>query len=104
MKLRIINGFPRLLFSTTIINNGVKINKQLYLPSGFIGTYGVFIKILRNMTKKYQYYNDESGVYLSHMRVTRPEDSILAVGLGNGSTLIPIVNIMEPSGGVLSMY
>lgn len=99
MKIKIINGFPRLLVSTTIINNGVRINKLLYIPNGFIGTFGVFIKILRNKTKKYQYYNDEAGVYLSHLRVTRPEDSILAIGLGTGSTLIPMVKLMEPYGG-----
>lgn len=36
---------------------------------------------------------------MSHLRVTRPEDKILAVGLGSGSTLIPMVKMMEPTGG-----
>jgi hypothetical protein len=31
--------------------------------------------------------------------VTKPNDKVLAIGLGTGSTLIPIVKLMESSGG-----
>lgn len=41
--------------------------------------------------------NDEAGVFVSHLRVTNPDYTVLAIGLGNGTTLIPIVKLMEAS-------
>ena len=100
MKIKIINGIPRIVVSGTVINNGVKIQSEFIFPSRPINFLSDLILFLRS---KLNYHNVnsnfEAGVYLSHLKVTKPEDRILAVGLGSGSTLIPLIKFMDPSGG-----
>ena len=100
MKLKIKNGFPRIVVLGTVINNGVKVHREFLFPSRPINLLEDFILILRSKFGRHITNSTyEAGVYLSHLRVTRPDDKILAVGLGIGSTLIPMVKMMEPSGG-----
>jgi hypothetical protein len=100
MKIKIKNGLPRLVFLGTVINNGVKIYREFVLPSKLINSLEDLILIIRSKYEKHTInHNFEAGVFLSHLRVTNPDDRILAVGLGTGSTLIPMVKFMETTGG-----
>ena len=99
MKIIIKNGLPRLVVLGTIINNGVKVYREFTLPRRPINLLEDLILILRSRFQRHNINSTfEAGVYLSHLRVTRPEDRILAVGVGSGSTLIPMVKLMEHSG------
>jgi len=87
-----------------VINNGVKIKEEFVFPSRPITFLQDIIFALRSRFKKYSINgNFEAGVYLSHLRVTKPNDKVLAVGLGNGSTLIPVVKLMNHS-SILESY
>lgn len=100
MKIKIIHGLPRLIVTGVVINNGVKIIKEFILPSRAINSIQDIILILRSKFNRHSTnHNSEAGVYLSHLRVTKPGDKILAVGLGWGYTLIPIVKLLETSSG-----
>lgn len=98
MKLKIIKGLPKLVFSSVVINNGVKVHREFSFPSRPISFLEDLILILRSKFQRHNINSTfEAGVYLSHLRVTRPEDRILAVGLGSGTTLIPMVRLMDSS-------
>jgi len=100
MKLAIINKIPRLVLSGTEINNGVKIYREFNFPSKPINLLQDLILIFSSKLNRHNTNgNFEAGVYLSHLRVTKPNDKVLAVGLGTGSTLIPVVKLMNSSQG-----
>jgi hypothetical protein len=100
MKFKMINGLPRLTVSGIVINNGVKIKREFVFPNRPITFLQEVILALRSSFNKHSINgNFEAGVYLSHLRVTRPNDKVLAVGLGSGSTLISVVKLMEHSSG-----
>jgi hypothetical protein len=104
MKFKMINGLPRLTLSGIVINNGVKIKREFVFPNRPITFLQEVILALRSSFNKHSINgNFEAGVYLSHLRVTRANDKVLAVGLGSGSTLISVVKLMDQSsgGGVL---
>lgn len=99
MKLEVKNKIPRIVLMATEINNGVKIHRDLYFPNR---PTNFLLDLIIFLISKFNRYsmngNFEAGVYLSHLRVTKSDDKVLAVGLGSGSTLIPIVKLMEHSG------
>jgi hypothetical protein len=100
MKFKMINGLPRLTVSGNVINNGVKIKREFVFPSRPITFLQEVILALRSSFNKHSINGHfEAGVYLSHLRVTRPNDKVLAVGLGSGSTLIPVVKLLDHSLG-----
>lgn len=100
MKLQIRNGFPVFVIKVLCINNGVKIYRELLLPSKPINFLQDIILLIRSLFNRHTInHNDEAGVYLSHLRTTRVDDKVLAVGLGSGSTLIPIVKIIDSNLG-----
>jgi len=106
MRLKIVNGLPRLAMTGIVINNGVKIKREFVFPSRPIIFLQDIVLLLRSKFNKHTINgNFEAGVYLSHLRVTKPNDKVLAVGLGDGRTLIPVVKLMDNSsprgGGVL---
>jgi hypothetical protein len=96
MRLKIINGLPRLTINVIKINNGIKIYREFVFPSKLID----FLKYLiffcsSKLNLNFINSNFEAGVYLSHLRVTRPNDKVLAIGLGSGSILIAVVKLMD---------
>jgi hypothetical protein len=96
MKLTSKNGFPRLSFEVQVINNGVKIMKEMYFPTRPVILMQDLVTIARSRLNKHAInHNFEAGVYLSHLRVTRKDDCVLAVGLGSGSTLISTCKILD---------
>ena len=55
MKVRVMNGIPRLTFITTEINNGVRIFKEINFPSRPITLFNDLLMILRrNLLKATQ--------------------------------------------------
>lgn len=100
MKIKIIKGIPRLIVAGVVINNWVKVYREFNLPSKPINFFQDLILLLRGKQNIHSLnHNFEAGVYLSHLRVTKPDDKILAVGLGIGATLIPIVKFIGASKG-----
>jgi len=98
--MKILKSLPRLAITGIVINNGVKIKEKFYFSIKPIRLLQDIIMLLRGKFNKHTINgNSESGVYLSHLRVTKPNDKVLAVGLGTGSTLIPVVKLMGSSGG-----
>lgn len=96
MKFKIENRFPRLFLTGTVVNNGVKVYREFSFPSRPIKFIEDIILILRSKFERHSINsNFEAGVYLSHLRVTKPNDRILAIGLGSGTTLIPMVKLMN---------
>jgi SAM-dependent methyltransferase len=96
MKFTLRNKIPRLIFMGLVINNGVKIRREFIFPSRPINFLQDLIFIFRSKFNRHSINgNFEAGVYLSHLRVTKPNDKILAVGLGTGSTLISVVKLMD---------
>jgi hypothetical protein len=99
MKIRNVKNIPRIIIQGYVINNGVKLYNEFLFPVNPIMMISNIIHLLRLKFKKFSNNNFESGVYISHLRLTKPTDNVLAVGIGSGSTLIPIVKIMESSSG-----
>jgi hypothetical protein len=96
MKLKMLNGLPRLTINVIKINNGVKIFREFIFPSRPINFFKYLIFFWTSkFNKNFINSNFEAGVYLSHLRVTKPNDKVLAIGLGSGSTLIAVVKLMD---------
>lgn len=99
MKLKIINSIPRIVIQGHIINNGVKIRRDFILSARPIVFFEQILAIYSGFANKYRYnYNNEGGVFYSHLRVTKPSDKILAIGLGQATTLIAVVKMLDNSG------
>lgn len=99
MRFKIINKIPRLVIKGHIINNGVRIRKDFILSPRPKIFFEQIAAILSGFANEYRYdYNNEGGVYYSHLRVTKPSDKILAIGLGQATTLIPVVKMLDNSG------
>lgn len=100
MKLKIINRIPRIFINTTLIHNGVKIERELYFPTRPLNFFSDVIFLLRswfNIQNLNLYF--EAGVFLSHLRVTKSSDRVLAIGIGTGSVMIPMVKLLNSGGG-----
>lgn len=100
MKIKFINSIPRLILVGTVINNYIKVRREFIIPS--IPIYliqDLLLLINSKLNKHIINFNFEAGVYLSHLRVTKSNDRILSVGLGNGLSLISIVKLLDSSKG-----
>lgn len=92
-------GLPLLSLNIIVINNGIKLNKKITLPDRPSVMINDIILLIRSWRDKHAVnHNDEAGVYISHLRVTQKNDKVLAIGLGNGGTLIPVTQLISPLG------
>lgn len=91
-------SLPKLRLTTVRINNGVKIFHDVVFPSSLISLMKNSLHLIGSVSRRYINGNFEAGLYLSHLRVTRPNDKVLAVGLGYGASLIPVVKMMSSKG------
>ena len=99
MRFKIINKIPRLVIKGHIINNGVKIVRDFIFPSRPKIFFEQISAILSGFANEYRYdYKNEGGVHYSHLRVTKSSDKVLAIGLGQGTTLIAVVKMLDSSG------
>jgi hypothetical protein len=95
MRLKMKSGLPRLTIIGTVINNGVKIKMEFIFPTRPIMFLQDIVFIIRSKFNKHTINNNfEAGIYLSHLRVTEPNDKVLAVGLGFGYSLISVVKFI----------
>lgn len=96
-------------FNVFVINNGIKIYREVFFPIKF--SKGLIIELIKHILdpdvihdshhkRKTINLSFELGVLKSHLRITRQTDRILAIGLGIGTTLIPVVKeILDKSNG-----
>lgn len=94
ISFKIINKIPRLGFEIINKINGVFIYNTLYFPSKFRG---IIKSLLLVVLQKYPEFNEtsEEGMKLAHLRYTRTTDNIFAVGLGDGTTMINALKLID---------
>lgn len=73
------------------INNNIIIFQSLEI--NLIRPVFTLKSIVKYLLKDYINRNSEAGVYLSQLRVIKPNYSVLAVGLGYGSTMLTALKI-----------
>lgn len=100
MRIRMVKKVPRIELDVILINNGIKVIRQLIFPTRPLHMLRNLDLLLNSKFNTHKInHNFEAGTYLSHLRVTKSSDKVLAVGLGEGSTLIPICKILDCSNG-----
>lgn len=78
------------------INNNVIIFQSLEI--NLIRPVFTLKNIVKYLLRDYINRNSEAGVYLSQLRVINPNYSVLAVGLGSGSTMLTALKILDSDG------
>lgn len=86
VKFKVINGIPRLLIRYRSLTTNGQLTWNYFpiptRPSNILN----FLK--KKLYEDLTFYRDELGIVLSHDEIYKKEDIILAVGIGNGISLI----------------
>ena len=96
IRIGIVNRIPRLIIPFKTINNYTIILREFYFPSR-ISTFLELVSLVWMSFKNHHIVNgtNEAGVWISHLRLTKSTDKILAVGIGYGTTLVPVVKLLD---------